>query len=186
MPQSVYILIVLIGFVSTILGALGGAGGLYAWFKLGPERTKLKVESAEVATKIHSSLLRDAEHDHDRLSGELTQSRMETSALEHQHDQCRRMVVELQATLTTLRIEFARNARMAELSRAKAHLINNALGNYELLIAHLLDILRDNEVPISPEMRPHRLRSNLQAEMNKLEELEIEAVQQQESPADNE
>ncbi len=182
MSTSVYILVALIGLTSTIIGALGGAGGLYAWFKLGPERGKLKAEAAHVASGMHSSLLRDAENEHNRLSNELMQVRMEVSALEHQHDECRRVVAGLQATIATLRVEFARHARMAELSRAKAHLANNALGNYELHIAMLLDILRDNSIPINPDMRPHKLRSNLQVEMNKLEELEIETVQHQEPP----
>jgi hypothetical protein len=185
MTQSTYILIALIGLFGTVFGAATGAGGLYAWFKLGPERNKLRIDAARVETTIHSSLLRDAGNENTRLSGELTQERMQLAALGHECDECHKTVASLQATFATLRVEFARNARMSELSRAKAHLALNGLGNYELLIARLLDILRDNDVPISPEMRPNRLRANLQAELNKLEELEVEAIQQQESPTDN-
>jgi hypothetical protein len=161
----------LIAALAGLAGAVIGSGGLYAWFKVGPERRK-------ITTEIHTSVLRDSHTAYQNISDELSQIRMNNIMLEEENEHFRGRVSELERVIVGQQEAVNRHGRMAELARRKAHVALNGLGGYELHIEHLLDRLRDENINLTPLDRPTRLRQALQAEMNKLEELESVATAQ--------
>ena len=161
---------ILIGVIG-LAGIALGSGGLYAWFKLGPERRKLSVD-------INSSLLRDAQAAYQQLSDELSQTKMSNIMLENECDNCRDKVFQLEHVIQTLQEELSRHGRMAELARRRAHLAINTLGNYELHIELLLDRMRAENIMLNALDRPLKLRREFQAKMNELEKLESMAMTQ--------
>lgn len=168
---------VIITFVVGLITALLGSGGMYAWFKLGPERKKIYIEVAEHAADLQGDVLDDLKEAYNRVCEELVQIRMQMVSREREHGECQKRIHEMEMTITSLRQDLDRHGRMAEMARRKSHLALNAIGNYELHIDNLLTILREHDVPITPMMHTHRLRKALQAEMNKLEEIESTTVE---------
>ncbi len=160
-----------VGAIASLLGALLGTGGLYAYFKLGPERRQIVIETAHEVMEI----LRE---DYNRVSDELTQVKMESVVLEKQHAECRKEIGELQASVRFLQRDLDRHGRMAELARRRAHVAVHAIGAYELLIDELLAKMRDSKIAITPIMRPTKIRTALQAEMDKLEDIESTVTEQ--------
>lgn len=174
-----------ITLISAILLAIFGTGtGLYGWFKLGAERRKTSAEADEITAKVHTAVLRDLNEDYDRLADEVAQLRMAAIMREKENSECRQQLHEMRETVASLRIELARHGRLAELSRRKAHLALNMLGNFEIHIDNLLGAMRDHVcqeegehgMHITPLMRPHKLREAFQFEMNKLEQAEIKLL----------
>lgn len=172
------IIIAIIGVVTTFLGTAIGTGGMYAWFKLGPERKKITVEVAHEAVVIHSSVLKDIKEDYDRVSNELGLLKMEIISLEKENEDCRKRVQALESSVIFLQRDLDRHGRMAEMSRRKAHLAANTLGLYELHVEQQLEEMRGHGIVITSEMRTQKLRAAYQAEMNKLDELESTVTEQ--------
>ena len=161
---------ILIGVIGLLGMALGG-GGLYAWFKIGPERRRLTADT-------NSTLLRDAREAYQQLSDELSQTKMTNIMLENECDNCRDKVFQLEHVIQTLQEDISRHGRMSEIARRRAHLAINTLGNYELHIELLLDRMRAENVVLNALDRPIKLRREFQAKMNELEKLESLATTQ--------
>lgn len=157
--------VILIAALSTIIGALIGTGGIYAWLKVGPERKKLTVD-------INSSLLRDAQAAYQQLSDELNQVKMANIMLENEGDGYRDRIFQLEHVVKTLQEDIGRHGHRAELAMRRAHIALHALGGYEMHIEYLLDRMRAEDITLTALDRPIKLRRELQAKMNEVEALE--------------
>lgn len=166
--------IALIGLV----GAALGAGGVSAFFKLGPERGQITVTAAQGAVVIHQNVLKDLNDRYDQLSDELAQMKMENMTLEQHHQQCRSQIGELQSSVLYLQKEQDRNSRLTLLARRKTHLAVHTIGAYDLLIENIFDDMREHKVPIKPELRPIAIRQAFQTKMEEIEELEARVMEE--------
>lgn len=162
---------VLIAIIS-LVSALFGSGGVYAWFKLGPERKQIVVNASHEAVIIHSDVLKDIKAQYDSLSDELGQVKMELVQVERVHQECEKKTQELQSSMFFLQRDLDRHGRLSELARRKSHVAIHAIGGYELLIDEILAEMRNHNIPIRSDLRPYKLRAAFQAEMDKLETLE--------------
>ena len=153
-----------IGILSTLAGLLTGGGVIAAWFKLGPERRKLKVETAQGEYTIISS-------DYRRVCAENDEMRMELVSLEQQLHFCGQHLEDLRLTCKTCQQDMA-------LTRARAHLAINTMASYEIHIDLLLEEFRKRQIPITPMMRSSRIREAFLLEMNQLVALEQHTVAQ--------
>src|SRR5262245_50883915 len=115
----------LVALVGT-LGTLSGAGGVIAWFKLGPERGQISVSTASEAVIVHSSVLKDVKAEYQSVKEELAQTKLEISAVEAAHESCRNEIGELRVQISFLQRDLERHGRLSELSRRKTHLSLNA------------------------------------------------------------
>lgn len=164
---------------------LFGSGGVYAWFKLGAEKGQITVNAAQGAVIVHAGVLKDLQEQYERVTDELAQLRMETVALETQHEKCRELTHELQLSITFMHRDLDRHGRMAELARRKSHTAINAMASYELLIDQLHNKLTENNILVPIELKSYDLRKSLRDEMNRLEDMEsmiTEQVVKKESP----
>lgn len=160
------LLIALVSAASSLLSA----GGVAVWFKLGPERRKLKTET-------QSKIYDDLNTAYERISEELTQAQMGVKALEAENESCRKQIQELQTSVSLLQVETGRQSRLSALARARSHLAVKTLGTYELHIDFLLDEMRRHKVPITPIMRTQKLRTAYQAQMDKYEAMEVHELE---------
>lgn len=163
------------------VGVLFGAGGVVAWFKLGPERR-------QTSTETQSTIFEDLNSAYVRVCDELLQSQMRLKACEAENESCRRQLQDLQTAVGTLKSDVGRQYRLFLLARARAHLASKTLGNYELHIDFLLEEMRSHKVPITPMMRTTRIRNAYNGQLEKLEEMEAQELEkvlkEEESPAE--
>lgn len=167
-----------LNLVLTIISVLFGTGGIVSLFKVRAEKGHILTQSTKEIVEASSAVRKDLREDYDRLSDELAEVRMSNISLEKEHDACTKKIFELQASVNFLQRDLDRHGRMAELARRKSHVALHAIGGYELLIDDILVEMRNNNVPIPPTLRPHKLRQALQAEMDKIDELESVVVEQ--------
>ena len=159
----------LIAFVSAVSSLLS-AGGVVVWFKLGPERRKLKTET-------QSKIYDDLSTAYERICDELTQAQMRVKACEAENETCRKQIQELQSSVSLLHVEIGQQSRLSALSRARSYLAVKTLGSYELHIDFLLDEMRRHKVPITPMMRTQKLRTAYQAQMDRYEAMEAHELE---------
>lgn len=164
--------------IAAVVGPFISGGVVTAWFKLGPERRKLTIETAEGAVLVHSNVLKDLKSDYDRLGSELGQVKMEGMEQEKENEECRRKILRLETSIMLLQQQSNIQGRTVELARRRSHAAINALGSYELHIDGLLDVMREKRIDITPAMRPRILREAFQAEMQKIDEWENLTLEQ--------
>ena len=173
---------------NVIVGLLGGGGllgGLYALLKLRPEAGQITVTAAQGAVIVQTGVIENLKKEIGRLADHLAEVEMEGASREVELENCTRTITNLnqqiqdfQLTVKYLQKDLDRHAKIADIARRKAHVAINAITGYELLIDELSDELRKHLVPISPLLRPHKLRAALHEEMQKLEELEAQFLEQ--------
>lgn len=170
----------LTGLIGTIIGAiigsLFGAGGVYAWLKVGPERRKLIADAEKVIVDTAHSVLQDVRDDYSRLSDEIAQVKLENISHEKKHEDCQKEVRDLQATVKILQQDLHRHGRLSTIARRKAHLAIHSIGGYEILIEQIFEQMREHSIPITSNLRPIVLRLAFQKEMQSLENLEAEII----------
>lgn len=168
--------------VAGVVGAIFGSGGLYAYFKLGPERGQITVNAAEGAVIVHSGVLKDINEQYKAIKDELSQVKMEAETAEQAHMNCRQEIGEFKVQLKFLQRDLDRHGQMTVLARRKTHLALNAIGGYEILVDNILTELRNNNVPIKDDLRSHNLRTSLQQKMDELDDLEEEVLRKTLAP----
>lgn len=168
-----------------LAGALVGTTGAVAWVKVFAERKKVRVDAELGTATISSTLLKDVYQSYRNLADDLAQTKMECAAIEQENEDLHKIVQELRLTVSSQQFDLSKSQRNLNeesektwLARRQAHLADNTLGNYELHIESLLDELRKCKVPITPMMRPQRIRAAYQAEKEKLEKLESRLTDQ--------
>lgn len=163
--------------VAGVFGTFLGASGVIAWFKLGPERRKLRADANKSEIDADSQIFKDLNVAYNRVSDELSQALMRIRAVETENETLRQQTHNLQVSITTLQGEINRQARLSALARARSHMALKMLGNYELHIDFLLDEMRDARIEITPIMRTSKLRVAFQAQMDRLEAMEVQELE---------
>lgn len=153
-----------VAILSSAGGILVGGGAIVAWFKLGPERRKLRVETAQGEYTIISS-------DYRRVCAENDEMRMQLVSAEQQLDVCARHLEDFRLQCSACQKDIA-------LTRARAHLAINTMASYEIHVDLLLEEFRKRDIPITPMMRSSRIRQAFLLEMNQLVALEQHTVAQ--------
>lgn len=162
----------------TVISALFGTGGFVALFKVRAEKGHILTQSTKEIIEASSAVRKDLREDYDRLAEELAQVRMANIALEEENAGCAQKIFELQASVNFMQRDLDRHGRMAELARRKSTVALHSIAGYELLVDDILNEMRRNNIPIPADLRPHKLRLALQAEMDRLDELEAMVVEQ--------
>ncbi len=90
----------------------------------------------------------------------------------------------MQDSIGLLTIEMARQSKISVLSRARTHIATRGLMSYELHVDAILDeIRRHNElhphakILITPMMRTRKLRAAYDAQMSRLEAMEVQELE---------
>lgn len=161
----------LVALVS-LVSALFGSGGVYAWFKLSAEKGQIIVSTAQGVVIAQSSVLKDIQEAYDRVAEELAQVKMDSMHREEEYSNCQERIKQMETSIMFLQRSLDRQGQMSILARRKTHVALNFIGSYELLVDNLLTELRDHHVKINPKLRSHDLRVRLQEEMDKIDELE--------------
>lgn len=172
--------------IAAVVGPLlsAGATAVVASFRLRTERKKFNAEAQNLITETHSQVLEDVNKAYNRVCDDLVQAQMRLKACEMENEICRAKVGELQAAVGMLQGQ----SRLFLLARARAHLAIKTLGNYELHIDYLLDVMRERNIHVTSLMRTQAIRTAYQVQAEKLEtmeaqELEVLLRRAEESPA---